>query len=190
MAVSRRLRYEILRRDGHACRYCGAKAPDTSLTVDHVVPVALSGTDDADNLVAACTDCNAGKSATTPDAPLVASVADDALRWARAMAAAAELQRAQRGAADQFVATFDEMWQGWFPDTHEQYDWHRDSGWRATIVRFRDAGLDVRDLDALLDDVMRRSNVPNGRIWRYFCGACWTAIRSRQDLARDLIDED
>ncbi|MEU5976310.1 hypothetical protein [Streptomyces sp. NPDC047315] len=24
MAVSKRLRYEILRRDNHACRYCGA----------------------------------------------------------------------------------------------------------------------------------------------------------------------
>ena len=28
MAVSKRLRYEILRRDNHTCRYCGASAPD------------------------------------------------------------------------------------------------------------------------------------------------------------------
>ncbi|AWN05089.1 HNH endonuclease [Gordonia phage Easley] len=40
MAVSKRLRYEILRRDNHTCRYCGATAPDVPLTVDHVVPVS------------------------------------------------------------------------------------------------------------------------------------------------------
>lgn len=33
MAVSKRLRYEILRRDDHACRYCGDRAPDVKLTV-------------------------------------------------------------------------------------------------------------------------------------------------------------
>lgn len=51
MAVSKRLRYEILRRDNYACRYCGASAPDVPLRVDHVTPVALGGTDTADNLI-------------------------------------------------------------------------------------------------------------------------------------------
>lgn len=58
MAVSKRLRYEILRRDNHTCRYCGATAPDVKLTVDHVVPVALGGSDVPTNLVAACDACN------------------------------------------------------------------------------------------------------------------------------------
>lgn len=31
--ISKRLRYEILRRDDHQCRYCGATAPHTPLTV-------------------------------------------------------------------------------------------------------------------------------------------------------------
>jgi 5-methylcytosine-specific restriction endonuclease McrA len=39
MAVSKRTRYEVLRRDNHACRYCGGIAPDVILTVDHVTPV-------------------------------------------------------------------------------------------------------------------------------------------------------
>lgn len=64
MAVSKRLRYEILRRDKFACRYCGAKAPDAPLRVDHVTPVALGGTDDPTNLVTSCEPCNAGKTST------------------------------------------------------------------------------------------------------------------------------
>ena len=63
MSVTKRLRFEILRRDSHACRYCGAKAPDAELTVDHVPPTALGGTDDPTNLVAACRACSSSKHA-------------------------------------------------------------------------------------------------------------------------------
>lgn len=58
----RRARFAILARDNFTCRYCGRKAPNVELVVDHVVPIAAGGTNDDDNLVAACVDCNAGKS--------------------------------------------------------------------------------------------------------------------------------
>lgn len=96
MAVTKRLRYEVLRRDNHTCRYCGATPPDVKLTVDHVTPVALGGTDEPANLVAACADCNAGKSSTSPDDALVEDVSQDALRWAKAMERAAEMQEEER----------------------------------------------------------------------------------------------
>lgn len=66
MAVSKRLRYEILRRDNHACRYCGATAPDVKLNVDHVIPTSLGGSDAPMNLVTACADCNGGKTSSMP----------------------------------------------------------------------------------------------------------------------------
>lgn len=67
MAVSKRLRFEILRRDGHRCRYCGAGALAAPLTVDHITPLALGGTDDPDNLATACEPCNSGKTSTLPN---------------------------------------------------------------------------------------------------------------------------
>ena len=85
MAVSKRTRFEVLRRDNHTCRYCGATAPGAQITVDHVTPVALGGTDDSANLVAACRDCNAGKTSTQPDATLVADVTQADLRWSAAI---------------------------------------------------------------------------------------------------------
>src|SRR5690349_2887498 len=90
MAVSKRTRYEVLRRDNHACCYCGQMAPDVKLTVDHVVPVSLGGSDKPDNLVAACKDCNAGKASTSPTEELVAQVGEDDIRWAAAIQRAAE----------------------------------------------------------------------------------------------------
>lgn len=118
MTVSRRLRFEILRRDGHTCRYCGAKAPDVTLTVDHVIPVALGGGDDPRNLVTACTDCNSGKSSVPADASIVEDVATDALRWKRAMEQARTEYEAERQVVEQLVARFREAWDRWtYPGT-------------------------------------------------------------------------
>ena len=87
MTVSRRLRFEIFRRDDYTCKYCGASpavTKDVELTVDHVIPVTLGGGDEPTNLATACQPCNAGKSSIPPDAELVEDVASDALRWKRA----------------------------------------------------------------------------------------------------------
>jgi len=37
-------------------------APDVELQVDHIYPVSKGGTNSLDNLVAACVECNSGKS--------------------------------------------------------------------------------------------------------------------------------
>lgn len=61
--LSKKLRFEVFKRDSFACQYCGAKAPDVVLQCDHIKPVVDSGTNDILNLITACTDCNAGKGA-------------------------------------------------------------------------------------------------------------------------------
>lgn len=55
-AVSRR---EVFRRDNHTCQYCGSTR---QLTLDHVIPRSRSGTHTWDNVVTACSPCNAIKS--------------------------------------------------------------------------------------------------------------------------------
>lgn len=67
--TSRRTRFKVLERDGYRCRYCGKTSDDIAIDVDHVVPVREGGSDDLDNLVAACVDCNSGKSGHPARAP-------------------------------------------------------------------------------------------------------------------------
>lgn len=93
MAVSKRLRYEVLRRDNHACRYCGATAPDVKLNVDHVIPQALGGSNAPTNLVASCADCNGGKTSSMPNAMPVTDVDQDTFRQAAAQKQEAEQRR-------------------------------------------------------------------------------------------------
>ena len=48
----------IYRRDGNKCQYCGSTK---HLTIDHVIPRSKGGTEDWENLVVACSQCNTRK---------------------------------------------------------------------------------------------------------------------------------
>lgn len=61
MSIGKGLRFEILKRDGFRCVYCGATPAQSELRVDHIIPRAKGGTDDPGNLTTACFECNAGK---------------------------------------------------------------------------------------------------------------------------------
>jgi hypothetical protein len=60
-AISTRLRFEVFKRDRFACQYCGAKAPEAVLHIDHINPVAEGGQTILLNLVTSCRPCNLGK---------------------------------------------------------------------------------------------------------------------------------
>jgi hypothetical protein len=181
MAVSRRLRFEILRRDQHTCRYCGAKAPDVTLAVDHVIPITLGGGDEPNNLVTACTPCNAGKSSMPADAAVVEDVDATAVLFARALTVAAERRRADRAAMDAVVQEFGGLWKE-FGSPPQPEDWY------ASIERFYLAGLDSADLFDFAA-IAATSRASWGGIWKYFCGCCWREITDRQELARRLIED-
>jgi 5-methylcytosine-specific restriction endonuclease McrA len=55
------LRFKVLERDGFRCQYCGASPDNTSLHIDHVLPIAAGGTNELENLKTACAACNLGK---------------------------------------------------------------------------------------------------------------------------------
>lgn len=187
MAVSKRLRYEVMRRDNFTCRYCGKKAGETELTIDHVVPVALGGDDQPTNLVTACAGCNAGKSASSPDQPLVENVSDDALRWSKAMERAAAVQGGQRDKVQAFVKAVDAEWCDWKSAAGEGESLPRPANWESSLENFYRSGLTVEDVAPLIKVTMTRTGLYNNKLWRYFCGCCWNLIRERQAIAEGLL---
>jgi hypothetical protein len=62
--ISLSLRFKVLRGDDFACVYCGRRAPEVVLHLDHTVPWAAGGPTTLDNLRTACSDCNLGKGTT------------------------------------------------------------------------------------------------------------------------------
>jgi hypothetical protein len=176
MAVSKRTRFEVLRRDNHTCRYCRSKV--NTLTIDHVTPVALGGTDDPSNLVACCLECNSGKASTTPDAALVDDVSDDAVRWAAAMRQAADILAEQLSDKDVYVGAFLNAWPSYrtAPDSL-----------LSTVAHFYELGLP----EAVMADAAQIAGTAKGVYDRpaYFAGMCWKRVRAMQDIAQQIVSQ-
>lgn len=60
----RAVRAVVFERDDYTCGYCGSR-PER-LECDHIIPVARGGSNDLDNLRAACGPCNRRKHAKMP----------------------------------------------------------------------------------------------------------------------------
>lgn len=185
MAVSKRTRFEVLRRDGNACRYCGGMAPDVRLTIDHVVPVALGGGDDPTNLVTACRDCNAGKTSTAPDQELVAEVSASAIRWAEAMRVAGQAIVEQNRPTDEYVEKFNNAWLKW--RTHGGSGDHidRPGGWREAVADLYRAQLPESVMLTSVDIAMSARGVDNE--FSYFMGVCRNRLREQSAIAEALL---
>lgn len=180
MAVSKRTRFEVLRRDNFTCRYC--RSTDGKLTVDHVTPTALGGTDDPSNLVAACKDCNAGKSSMMPGSALVDDVAADAERWAAAIQQVATQRQADRVAAEKRLAPFLETWRGW--DTECTY---LPADWRDSVTRWLDSGLPMVELRGRLITSIGNRAVGHDRVFAYMGGVARNKIAELHEAARALL---
>lgn len=63
-SLSKKIRFEVFKRDKFTCQYCGEAAPKVVLQCDHITPVAAGGTNEIFNLITSCFDCNSGKRAT------------------------------------------------------------------------------------------------------------------------------
>lgn len=65
--LTKKVRFEVFKRDSFKCQYCGAAAPEVLLEVDHITPVSKGGTNEILNLITSCFDCNRGKSSRKID---------------------------------------------------------------------------------------------------------------------------
>lgn len=180
MAVTKRTRFEVLRRDNYTCRYC--RSTDGALTVDHVTPRSLGGSDDPSNLVACCKDCNAGKSSAAPDASLVAEVTDDAIRHAERIKQAYKIIVEQLGEQDDYIREFVDE----FPGRSVP------QGWKGSLIRWFEMGVPIEiviDAGHRSDSRMRLNRDPEA--WfKYLAGVVWRKVETVTDEVkrRDTFD--
>ena len=185
MAVTKRTRFEVLKRDNYTCRYC--RSTENSLTIDHVTPVALGGSDTPANCVAACKDCNAGKSSTSPDDSLVCDVAEDAVRWAAAVAKYNTDLRASRKKRNAYTAKFKKAWDlwTWGGDKHLPLP----SDWTGTIWSFYASGLPIAELEDAVTISAGNQMVKVDSVFRYMCGVVKNKIERQHEGAAAIVEE-
>lgn len=176
--LGRTERFEVFKRDGFACQYCGAHPPQVILHVDHIVPVAEGGGNEIDNLITACQPCNQGKAARLLSS-VPQSLKDKAVE-------VAEREAQLRGYSEVMEARRDrieeEMWRivETLKPGSSKKGYYKEN--LISIKRF----LEKLDLYEVLDaaELAYAKGKSDYSIFKYFCGVCWRKIR-RAEGAED-----
>lgn len=170
-ALSKKLRFEVFKRDGFACQYCGAHPPAAILECDHIVAVANGGDNDSDNLITACFNCNRGKSATPLDV-VPKSLADKAAEVAEReaqVAGYASVMQAKRERLESDAWMVFDYWHGAQDRVPEDKF--------ISVQRFVEKLGAHQVLEAV--DIARGKSRSASAEWKYFCGVCWNMIREQ-----------
>jgi len=171
-AISKKARFEIFKRDGFTCQYCGAHPPKAILHVDHIVPVAEGGGNEDTNLVTSCDHCNLGKGAVSL-AAVPQSLSDRA-------AQVQEREAQLKGYSQAMAAVRDRVERdSWevaeiFTDHFRKDGIRRD--WLASITNFIEKIGDHECIRAMERAVAKRP-YSEDQAFRYFCGICWNIVR-------------
>lgn len=174
-AISKRTRFEVFKRDGFKCMYCGAHPPAVLLECDHIEPVSLGGTNDESNLVTACQGCNRGKSnIRLSEAPV--SLADRAALVSEMESQIAGYESVMRERRERIEADAEEVLDVWC-ERH-----------RCKSIPFKDFESIKNFVTRLgLDEVMQALSIAVARkpyskpqCFKYFCGVCWSKIRDKE----------
>ena len=174
--ISKRLRFEVFKRDSFTCQYCGATPPAAVLHCDHIHPVSLGGQTDIDNLVTACQSCNLGKSNVLL-ANVPRSLQDRAAEIEEREAQIAGYEAILRARRERLDAAaqriLDEYCGAFGRESIPQVDY-------LSIRRFVETlGFEVT-FDAM--QIALQNGPPTyARSFKYFCGVCWNKIRERDE---------
>lgn len=170
VALSKKQRFDVFKRDMFACQYCGATPPAVVLEVDHIYPVAEGGKNSIHNLVTACFDCNRGKGAGLLSS-LPESLADKAALLAEKLA--------QLKAFDRLVKSKRKHEEKQIDEVQDAFQAHFNA---AFSVKFRESvRLFVQRLPSHV--VAGYMHIACSRIKdredaaKYFCGMCWKTIK-------------
>jgi len=172
-AISKKSRFEIFKRDGFSCQYCGKRPPQTTLEVDHIHPVSSGGLNDESNLITSCFDCNRGKGKG-----LLSSVPESLKEKAKRIKEC-ELQLSEYrkiiSAQESRIAS--DAWHV----VHELFNSDRNSirtDWFKSIRQFNDIlGRDEVILSAQLAYYKVGHKVTEENYFKYFCGICWNKVK-------------
>lgn len=169
-AISKKVRFDIFKRDGFKCMYCGAHPPSVLLHVDHIRPVAGGGGNEDDNLVTACEPCNLGKGARLlSDVPV--GLAEKALAVSEREE---QIKGYQKVMKSKRLRLDDEAWSVMHILAPGETTASKD--WMNSLRMFIDKlGLD--EVSGAMEIAIAKGWHSDHKMFSYFCGICWNKLR-------------
>lgn len=170
--ISKKIRFEVFKRDDFRCQYCGNRPPQTTLEVDHIDPVANGGDNSINNLVTSCFDCNRGKSdrllTSIPE-----SLAQKAKRIKDCEEQLAEYRKIINSQNDRIESDCWDVVHAIFGEDTNSIR----KDWFSSIKKFL-YSLDLLDvIDAAEIASSKKHFSSDKKKFTYFCGICWNRIK-------------
>jgi hypothetical protein len=171
-SISTKTRFEVFKRDCFTCQYCGNHPPAVVLEPDHIDPVANGGTNDMNNLITACFDCNRGKAARLlTDVPQsLIERAEEIKERELQIKGYQKLMKSVRNRLDRDalkVCAVYELYIDGMTLTPASLK---------TVRSFLEK-LDLQQVIDAMEGACTRSTVKRGQEFKYFCGICWNIIK-------------
>ena len=171
-SLSKKLRFDVFKRDEFQCVYCGAHPPSVVLQIDHIHPVAEGGSNEIDNLITSCQPCNLGKGVS-----LLTNV-PTTLKEKAALIAEQEQQlkgyyeviKEREDRLENETRMILEIIDTNCPNNGMKIDWTR------SVKRFL-SHLDFYDVKDAAEIARSKYRYGGKKTFLYFCGICHNRIR-------------
>jgi hypothetical protein len=173
IGISKKIRFEIFKRDGFKCQYCNASPPNVTLEVDHIVPISKGGTNQEENLITACFDCNRGKSNRELNS-INESLSEKTLRKKIALEQYREFQNVLIE-QDELINLDISIVEKVFKNTHK--NWCFTDKFKLSIRMFIEK-IGIEETVNSMRKAVSRCSDPDDAL-SYFCGICWNKIKSK-----------
>lgn len=169
-SLSKKVRFDVFKRDVFTCQYCGSTPPSIVLEIDHIIPVSAGGDNCIDNLVASCFDCNRGKGALSLDvspesltdkASLIAEKRDQ-------LKAYEKLLKANKASITRKVTKINNIFM-------DSCDRQFSDIFKVSVRKFLEK-LPFPEVEDSMEIAISKDLDPDNTI-KYFCGICWTKIK-------------
>lgn len=171
--VSKKMRFDVFKRDSFTCQYCGSNPPAVVLEIDHIHPVSKGGRNLVDNLITACFDCNRGKAAGLLSNVPPSMVERAALlkeKMAQVKAYEKTLREHQR-ANDEAINIVEDVLRSYTGCGFTQV-------FRQSVLRFLEH-LTPFQLSSYMELACAKKPDDANAAARYFCGICWNVIKDK-----------
>jgi hypothetical protein len=173
--ITKKLRFEIFKRDGFVCAYCGQSPPQTTLEIDHIEPVSKGGKCEINNYITSCFECNRGKSNIELDKiPTklsenleVLKEKEDQLKEYRKLVK--KIERREKKDIEDISKIYSDMF--------TKYEL-TDNFKNVSIKKFL-THLPKHEIEDAMRIAVNKINDSDKSI-KYFCGICWTIIRDKK----------
>lgn len=170
--LPKKLRFEVFKRDGFSCQYCGSNPPKVVLECDHIKPVSKGGENEIDNLITACFDCNRGKSnVELTRVPLSISekhkiLIDKDLQFKEYQKLIRSIEKRLRKEEN----SVENIYTSWFEN------WELTDNYKKSTIRSFIDKLGIIEVKQSMDKACSKMHNENHAL-KYFCGICWNKIK-------------